>query len=42
MNLKTVKVNEVLNSIKDSLRGVPSKRELREHAAGMEDQLAQF
>jgi len=41
MNSKIVKVNEILDAIKNSLRGIPSKRELREHAAVMEDQLAQ-
>jgi hypothetical protein len=41
MNSKIVKVNEILDSIKNSLKGIPSKRELREHAAVMENQLAQ-
>jgi hypothetical protein len=40
MNSKIVKVNEGLDSIKNSLRGVPSNRELTEHAAVMEEQLA--
>jgi len=40
MNSKSVKVNEVLDAIKNSLKGIPPKRELREHAAVMEDQLA--
>jgi hypothetical protein len=41
MNSKIVKVNEILESIKNALKGVPTKRELREHAASMKDRLAQ-
>jgi len=41
MNSKIQKVNEVLNSIKSSLKEVPSKRELREHAATMDKQIDQ-
>jgi len=38
MNSKIVKVNKVSDSIKNSLKAIPSKRELREHAAIMGDQ----
>jgi hypothetical protein len=41
MNIKIVKVNKGLDSIKNSLKGIPSKRELTEHVAIMVDQLAQ-
>jgi hypothetical protein len=41
MNTKIVNVNEVLDSINNSLKGIPSKRELCEHAALMEDPLTQ-
>jgi predicted nucleic acid-binding Zn-ribbon protein len=41
MNSKIIKVTETLESIRNSLKEVPSKRELREHAAATEDQLAQ-
>jgi uncharacterized protein YukE len=41
MNDKIAKVNEILGSIKNSLKEIPSKKELREHVAVMEDQLAQ-
>jgi hypothetical protein len=40
MNLMIVKTNEVLDNIKNWLKGIPNKRESRGHAAGMEDQLA--
>jgi hypothetical protein len=36
-----VQVNEVLDSIKNSLREIPSRRELREHAAVVDEQIAQ-
>jgi len=41
MNSKIVIVNEVLSSLKNSLKDVPSRKELRQHAAAMEDQLVQ-
>jgi hypothetical protein len=41
MNSKIVRVNETLDSLKNSLKGIPSKRELREHVAFIENQLAQ-
>jgi len=37
MNSKIQKVNEVLDSIKTSLKEVPSRRELREHATAMNE-----
>lgn len=40
MSSKIVKVNEVLYSIKNSLREVPSRRELRKHIAVMDEQIA--
>jgi predicted nucleic acid-binding Zn-ribbon protein len=42
MNSKIQKVNEVLDSIKSSLKEVPSRRELREHATAMDEQLVQM
>jgi hypothetical protein len=42
MNSKIQKVNKVLESIKTSLKEVPSRRELREHATAMDEQLVQM
>jgi hypothetical protein len=42
MNSKILKVNEVLGSIKSSLKEVPSRRELREDATAMDEQLVQM
>jgi len=42
MNSKMQKVNEILDTIKRSLREDPSKRELREHATAMGEQLVQL
>jgi hypothetical protein len=42
MNSKIHKVNEVLNSIKYSLKECPPKRELREHATTMDEQMVQM
>jgi hypothetical protein len=42
MNSKIQKVNDVLESIKNSLKEVPSRRELREHATAMDEQLVQM
>jgi hypothetical protein len=41
VKLKIIGVMEVMDSIKYSLNGIPSKRKLREHMAVMDDQLAQ-
>ena len=41
MNSKIVTVNAVLNSLKNSLKDIPSSTELRQHVAAMEDQLVQ-
>jgi len=42
MNSKIEKVNEVLNCIKNSLKEVPSRRELRDHAVAIDEQLVQM
>ena len=42
MNSKIQKVNEVLDSIKTSLREVPSRRELKEHPTAMGEQIVQM
>jgi hypothetical protein len=42
MNSKIDKVNEVLESIKSSLKEVPSRRELIEHASAMDEQIVQM
>jgi Zn-finger domain-containing protein len=39
MNSKIAKVNEVLGSIKSSLKEVPSRKELKDHATTMDEQL---
>jgi hypothetical protein len=42
INSKIHKVNEVLDSIKNVLKEVPSRRELREHATTMDEQIVQM
>jgi hypothetical protein len=42
MNSKIHKVNQVLDSIETSLREVPSRRELREHANALDEHLVQM
>jgi len=42
MNSKNLKVDEVFDSIKNSLKEVPSKGELREHAIAIDEQLVQI
>jgi hypothetical protein len=42
MNSRIHIVNEVLESIKSALKEVPSRRELREHATVMDEQLVQM
>jgi len=42
MNSKIQKVNEVLDSIENSLKDVPSKQELREHATALDEKIVQM
>jgi len=42
MNTKVQKINKVLESIKTSLKQVPSRRELRDHATAMDEQIVQM
>jgi predicted nucleic acid-binding Zn-ribbon protein len=42
VNSMIVKVNEILDTIRNSLKGSPSQRALGQHASVMEDQLARY